>query len=80
MRRAAVSVPANIAEGYGRRSAPDKARVYYIGQSSLEELRYYVILARELGSVAEEGELLDSSADEVGRMLRSFTDAVRRGS
>lgn len=48
MRRAAVSVAANIAEGFKRRSRTDKARVMNIAQGSLEELRYYFILARDL--------------------------------
>jgi four helix bundle protein len=44
MRRAAVSVPANIAEGFRRRSKPDKARYISIAEGSLEECRYYLIL------------------------------------
>jgi four helix bundle protein len=42
MRRAAVSVPANIAEGFKRRKNPDKARCMNIAQGSLEEVRYYL--------------------------------------
>jgi four helix bundle protein len=53
MRRAAASVPANIAEGFKKRSRPDKARVLNIAQASLEELRYYFILARDLGYMRE---------------------------
>ncbi len=41
MRRAAVSVPANIAEGFKRRGQADKIRFYNIGEASLEELKYY---------------------------------------
>src|SRR5437868_14937008 len=44
MRRAAVSVPANIAEGFKRRGKSDKARHMNIAQGSLEELQYFVIL------------------------------------
>ena len=47
-RRAAVSVPANIAEGFRKRSKADKARFFNIAQGSLEEMRYYLILANDL--------------------------------
>ena len=47
LRRAAVSVPANIAEGFKKRGKADKARFYNISQGSLEG-RYYLILARDL--------------------------------
>jgi len=47
--RAAVSTPANIAEGFKKRSKSDKARFMNISQGSLEECRYYLILAKDLG-------------------------------
>ena len=47
-RRAAVSVPANIAEGFKKRGKPDKARFLNIAQGSLEECRYYLILVSDL--------------------------------
>ena len=46
LRRAAVSVPANFAEGFKKRGLADKVRFYNIAQGSLEECRYYLILAR----------------------------------
>ncbi|MGC2110130.1 MAG: four helix bundle protein [Candidatus Korobacteraceae bacterium] len=49
MRRAAVSIPANIAEGFRRRGLADKARFMNIAEGSLEECRYYLILAHDLG-------------------------------
>jgi four helix bundle protein len=49
MRRAAVSIPANIAEGFRRRGRADKARFMNLAQGSLEECRYYLILAQDLG-------------------------------
>ena len=45
MRRAAVSVPGNIVEGFKRQSHPDKLRFYNIAAASLEELKYYLILS-----------------------------------
>src|SRR5437867_2359043 len=49
MRRAAVSIPANIAEGFRRRGRLDKARFMNLAEGSLEECRYYLILAKDLG-------------------------------
>src|SRR5882762_10016211 len=49
MRRAAVSTPANIAEGFAKRSKPDKARYMNVAEGSVEESRYYLILAHDLG-------------------------------
>lgn len=74
-RRAAVSVPANIAEGFKRRGKADKIRFYNIAQASLEEARYYAILARDLGygSPNEEGALLD----ETGKLLDSYLRAIQ---
>ena len=48
LRRAAVSIPANIAEGFKRRGKADKLRFFNIAQASLEESRYYLILANDL--------------------------------
>ena len=71
MRRAAVSVPANIAEGFKERGRPDKARVMNIAQSSLEELRYYFILSRDLEYLATSE--LSPDVDEVARLLGAYT-------
>lgn len=73
-RRAAVSIPANIAEGFKKISRRDKVRFYNISQGSLEECRYYLILSRDLGY----GETIElrESLDEVGRMLSSYIRAI----
>ena len=47
--RAAVSIAANIAEGYRKLSKADKLRFFNIAQGSLEECRYYIILSHDVG-------------------------------
>ncbi len=49
MRRAAISIPANIAEGFTSRGDPDKIRFLNMSRGSLEECRYYMILVQDLG-------------------------------
>ena len=73
-RRAAVSVPANIAEGFKKKGRSDKARFMNIAQGSLEECRYYLILTKDL-SYADTAKLFDQ-LDEVGRLLASYTAAI----
>ncbi len=74
MRRAAVSVPANIAEGFKRRGRMDKARFLGIAAGSLEELRYYGLLAADLNLT--QGDALAVDLDEVSRMLSSYERTI----
>jgi four helix bundle protein len=74
LRRAVVSVPANIAEGFRKRSKADKARFLNIAQGSLEETRYYLILAQDLGYVEAEG--MRTQLSEISRLLDRYTRAV----
>ena len=74
LRRSAVSVPANIAEGFRRRSRTEKARFLNIAESSLEETRYFLILARDLG-YGDTASML-TSLEEVSRMLNAYTTAI----
>jgi four helix bundle protein len=76
MRRSAVSIPANIAEGFKRAGLKDKAHFYNISQASLEELRYYFILSRDLNYQID-FEKLNTQADEVGRMLYALIQKTR---
>jgi len=75
MRRAAVSVPANIAEGFKRRKNPDKARCMNIAQGSLEEVRYYFLLSRDLGYLKD---IERNRIDEVARLLTAYIRSVLR--
>jgi len=74
LRRAAVSIPANIAEGFARCGRTEKARFMNIAEGSLEESRYFLILAQDLGygSAAK----LTNTAEEVGRLLGSYRRAL----
>tara|TARA_R110002124_G_scaffold135815_3_gene298836 strand:- start:795 stop:1157 length:363 start_codon:yes stop_codon:yes gene_type:complete len=73
-RRASVSIAANIAEGFKKRGRKDKARFMNIAQGSLEECRYYLILAQDLGYGSTEK--LNELLEEVSKMLSSFTKAI----
>ena len=74
IRRAAVSVPANIAEGFKRKGKADKKRFFNISQGSLEEVRYYLILANDLGYA--DTKKLKTDLDEIGRMLNAYMKAI----
>jgi four helix bundle protein len=74
MRRAAASVPANIAEGFKRASRPDKARLLNVAQGSLEELRYFLLLAKDLEY--EHDPALTGDVDEVARSLDSYRSRI----
>ena len=74
MRRAAVSIPANIAEGFGKRSSAEKARFLNIAEGSLEECRYYLILAQDLGYGQTES--LNEILEEASRLLNAYARAI----
>ena len=73
-RRAAVSIAANIAEGFGKRGKAGKLRYFNIAQGSIEESRYYLILAEDLqyGDVDELRRLLE----EVSKLLETYSRAI----
>lgn len=74
LRRAAVSVAANITEGFSKRGRLDKVRYLNIAQGSLEEVHYYLILAGDLGYLAPEE--LAGHYREVARLLNGYTRAI----
>ena len=76
MRRAAVSIAANIAEGFKKRTLRDKSHFYNISQGSLEELRYYLILSADLGYLKNNKEL-KVLFDEIGRMLNGLIKSMQ---
>ena len=76
MRRAAVSVPANIAEGFKKKTLADKARYMNIAQGSLEECRYYLILCKDLdyGNTSD----LMRQLEETSKLLEGYLSSLRR--
>jgi four helix bundle protein len=74
MRRAAVSIPSNIAEGFRKHSQADKIRFLNIAQGSLEEIRYQLILAHDLGYSKHVD--LTASVEDVSKLLDAYKRAI----
>jgi four helix bundle protein len=74
IRRASISIPANIAEGFKKKTKPDKARFMNIAQGSLEECRYYLIPAKDL----EYGDSLElmPQLEEVSKLLQAYSSSI----
>lgn len=71
--RAAVSIAANIAEGYRRNGMKDKLHFLNIAQGSLEECRYYILLSKDLGYIDEEKhQQLNTSIEDASIMLNKY--------
>lgn len=74
LRRAVVSVAANIAEGFKKTGKRDKIRFLNVAQGSLEECRYYLILAKDLKY--GENKNLDEKAEEVSKLIEAYSKAI----
>ena len=78
LRRAAVSIEANIAEGYRKISRADKLRFLNIAQGSLEECRDYHVLAKDLGYISEEEyEQIRVSLLMASKFLNAYCEGIR---
>ena len=75
--RAAVSIPANIAEGYRKMGKADKLRFLNIAQGSLEECRYYIILSKDLNYINEKTyNELTKSIEDVSYLLNAYCKGI----
>ncbi|MBZ0180065.1 MAG: four helix bundle protein [Melioribacteraceae bacterium] len=76
MRRSAISIPANIAEGYKKKTPKDKLRFFNVAEGFLEELKYYLILARDL-KYCKIDDLIDPT-NEVGKLISGYTNSIKK--
>ena len=74
MRRAGISEPANVAEGFKKRGKADKVRFLNIAQGSLEEVRYYLILAKDLGY--GDSSFCLTRVEEVSKLLERYSSSI----
>jgi four helix bundle protein len=75
-RKAATSIAANIAEGFVKKTKPEKMRLMNIAQGSLEECRYYLILAKDLdyGTIDD----MDKLSMEVSKLLNAYISGIEK--
>ncbi len=76
IRRATVSVPANIAEGFKKKTVAEKIRYLNISQGSLEECRYFLILIEDLGFAETKNAL--NGLEEVSKILEAYMKGIKR--
>ena len=76
--RAAVSIPANIAEGYRKDGTGDKLRFLNIAQGSLEECRYYILLSYDLDYIDNDTyNIMNASLEETSKLLNAYYRGIR---
>ncbi len=75
--RVAVSIPANIAEGYKRLGTADKLHFMNIAPGSLEECRYYVLLTKDIGYINQHThDVLNADIEEVSKLLNGYCKGI----
>jgi len=78
VRRSCSSVPANIAEGFGRGTTKGFLRSLQIARGELEETRYFMLLSRDLGKIsAEEFSRISAECDSTGRLINALGRSLR---
>lgn len=77
IRRAVVSVPSNIAEGYGRPSGKDRVHFFWIAKGSLLEVQSQFLIARDLGYL-EDKSLIDSFNSQIEKTDKILTGLIRK--
>jgi four helix bundle protein len=79
VRRASVSIAANISEGYKKKTIPNKLNFINIAEGSLEEVKYYITLSKDLKYIDEKNyEQLYNYAEEVGRLISGYEKAISK--
>ncbi len=76
IRKAATEVPVKIAEGFMQRNPRDKISSYKVTLQALEEVKYYLILSKDLNYFKDNEEII-LATEEVGRMLTGLVRSVR---
>ena len=74
-RRAAISIAANISEGFVKNGKADKLRYYNIAQGSIQECKYYIILSKDLNYLNED--TLIAKLDTVAKLLQSYMNSIK---
>lgn len=73
MRRAAASITANLAEGFGRQTYKEKLQFYYISQGSLTELKNFILIAKDIEYLNNKDfDLIVDQSNFVHRLLQGF--------
>lgn len=73
MRRAAASITANIAEGFGRQTYKEKVQFYYVAKGSLSELKNFILIAKDVNYLSDGNfKILVEQANIVDQILQGF--------
>ena len=76
--RAAVSIPSNIAEGFGRKSYKEKLQFYYLSQGSLTELKNFILISKDVGYLKDkEFAELVNQANQSHKLLQGLIQKTK---
>jgi four helix bundle protein len=79
LRRCSSSVPANIAEGFGRATTRELLRCLQIARGELEETRYFVLLSRDIGYVtSQDCQSVGQHCNSIGRLINALGSSLKR--
>jgi four helix bundle protein len=77
--RAVVSIPTNIAEGFGRYTSKDYVHFLIIARGSVSEVKYLVLLSKDLGYITNiEYDELKKELDDIGKMINGLINSLRK--
>lgn len=79
MKRCSISIPANIVEGYKKQTKAHQIHFFNISDTSLEELKYYFLLSKDLNYIDEENyKTLINQSEEVGKMISGYIKYIKK--